>query len=102
MDLCDIYVGGKYTLNVNEYTKMDFSAADWMSQFADEHGEVPVVASEIDEGDMLDVLIFPSYDDLPIIPNKSDQLWWVSSECLRKMCTEFHISDDLDSLFKDM
>lgn len=107
MDLCNIRIGGKYILNVNEYIKMSFRAPDWMFRFSDEYGDVPVVVDMIDKGGALDVLIFPSYDDLPIIPNKSDQLWWVCSECLRtnylqSLRSAFQNSEDLDELFENM
>lgn len=105
MDLCDIHVGEKYILNVNEYVNMDYDIPHWMSQFADAHyEELPVVVEELDDGDMLDVLILPSYDDLPLTPNPYVHLWWVCSECLHELCTQpaFQNSEDLDELFENM
>ena len=105
MDLCDIHIGEKYILNVNEYTEMDFDTADWMDQFADAHYvELPVVVERIDDGDMLDVLIIPSYDDLPLIPNHDAHSWWVCSECLHALYTQpaFQNSEELDTMFSEM
>lgn len=105
MDLRDIHVGGKYILNVNEYANMDYDVADWMSRFADAHyGELPVVVDRIDEGDVLDVLIFPSYDDLPLIPDRYEHCWWVRSKCLHELCTKpaFQNSEELDTMFSEM
>lgn len=62
MDLCDIHVGEKYILNVNEYTEMDFDAADWMSRFADAHyGELLVVVERIDSVRECEVMLAKLY-----------------------------------------
>lgn len=103
MDLCDIHIGEKYILNVDEYANMDFNVASWMSRLANaRYGELPVVVKEIDDsGDLLDVLILPSYDDLPIIPNRDEHYWWVNSKCLHELCTKpaLQNSKELDTMF---
>lgn len=101
MDFRDIRKGEKLILNIHHLHDIGFDGASWMSRYADKYGDIPVMVDMLDEADPLDVLVFPS-EELTLINNRKSKTWWVSSKCLHKMCTEFHSSDDLDSLFKDM